>query len=206
MEKVSQPVRVLALVLVLVGLGGMMALRTLGPSGDLSTEPVAQPAPKAKVAKAPPAPKAVKAPPAVKTTPVVKTTPAVKAPKVSPARAAASAPKPAPKVPEPKTGFPVAIDQALANHELVVVSLVVPGARVDELAAAEARAGAELAGVGYLALNVLNEGVARSLLQKLGTLEDPSLLVIKRPGEVALRMSGFVDRDTVAQAAATASS
>ena len=200
MEKVSQPVRVLALVLVLVGLGGMMALRTLGPSGDLGTEPIAQPAPKAKVAKATPAPK-----PVVKATPAVKTPAAAKAAKVSPARAAASAPKPAPKVPEPKTGFPVAIDQALANHELVVVSLVVPGARVDELAAAEARAGAELAGVGYLALNVLNEGVARSLLRKLGTVEDPGLLVIRRGGEVALRMNGFVDRDTVAQAAANAS-
>jgi hypothetical protein len=173
----------------------MMALRTLGPS----VEPVAAPlpAPKPKVAKAAPAPaKAAKAPRAAKAAP---------APKVSPARAAASAPRPAPKVPEPKTGFPVAIDQALANHELVVVSLVVPGARVDELAAAEAREGAKLAGVGYLALNVLNEGVARSLLRKLGTVEDPSLLVIRRGGEVALRLNGFVDRDTVAQAAANAS-
>ena len=138
----------------------------------------------------------------MKATPAAKATPA---PKVSPARAAATAPKPAPKVPEPTTGFPVAIDQALANHELVVVSLVVPGARVDELAAAEAREGAKLAGVGYLALNVLNEGVARSLLRKLGTLEDPSLIVVRRGGEVALRMNGFVDRDTVAQAAANAS-
>jgi hypothetical protein len=195
MEKVSVQVRVLALVLVLVGLGGMMALRTLGPSAEPLAVP--PPAPKPKVAKAAPAPaKIVKAPPAAKAAP---------APKVSPARAAAAAPKPAPKVPEPKTGFPVAIDQALANHELVVVSLVVPGARVDELAAAEARAGAELAGVGYLALNVLNEGVARSLLRKLGTLEDPSLLVVRRGGEIALRMNGFVDRDTVAQAAANAS-
>jgi hypothetical protein len=208
MEKVSQPVRILALVLVLVGLGGMMALRTLGPSGAISTEPVAAPAPAAKAAaqKAPakaaaPAPaksKAVESPASAKAAPKPKAAPA-------PARAAAAAPRPAPKVPEPATGFPVAIDQALANHELVVVSLVVPGARVDELAAAEARAGADLAGVGYLALNVLNEGVARSLLRKLGTVEDPSLLVIRRGGEVALRMTGFVDRDTVAQAAANAS-
>ena len=204
MEKVSVQVRILALVLVLVGLGGMMALRTLGPSGEISAEPLAVPlpAPKPKVVKAAPAPTTVKAPKAVKAAPAAKTAPA---PKVSPARAAATAPKPAPKVPEPKTGFPVAIDRALANHELVVVSLVVPGARVDELAAAEARAGAELAGVGYLALNVLNEGVARSLLRKLGTLEDPSLIVVRRGGEVALRLNGFVDRDTVAQAAANAS-
>ena len=197
MEKVSVQVRILALVLVLVGLGGMMALRTLGPSAEPLAVP--QPTPKPKVAKATPAPTTVKAPKAV-----TAAKPAA-APKVSPARAAATAPKPAPKVPAPKTGFPVAIDLALANHELVVVSLVVPGARVDELAAAEAREGAKLAGVGYLALNVLNEGVARSLLRKLGTLEDPSLIVVRRGGEVALRMNGFVDRDTVAQAAANAS-
>jgi hypothetical protein len=197
-EKVSPQVRVLVLVLVLVGLGGMMALRMLGPK----VEPVAAPlpAPKAVVHKAP----AKAAKPAPAKAKVAKASAPAKA-KPDPARAAAAVPKPAPKVPEPKTGLPVAIDAALANHELVVVSLVVPGARVDELAAAEARAGAQLAGVGYLALNVLNEDVARSLLRKLGTLEDPSLLLVRRGGEVALKLNGFVDRDTVAQAAANAS-
>lgn len=201
MEKVSPQVRVLVLVLVLVGLGGMMALRTLGPKPEPVAAPL--PAPKAVVHKAPA--KAAKPAPAkakvAKASVAAKPTPA----KAAPARAAAAVPRPAPKVPEPKTGLPVAIDAALANHELVVVSLVVPGARVDELAAAEARAGAQLAGVGYLALNVLNEGVARSLLKKLGTLEDPSLLLVRRGGEVALKLNGFVDRDTVAQAAANAS-
>jgi len=200
MEKISLQVRILALVLVLVGLGGMMAMRTLGPS----VEPLAAPIPaKPRVtqpAKATPKPKASKS---VKASSPAKAK--TKAAKPTPAHAAASAPKPAAKVPEPRTGLPRAIDLALANHELVVVSLVVPGARVDELAAAEARAGAHLAGVGYLALNVLNEGVARALLQKLGTLEDPSLLLVRRGGDVALKLNGFVDRDTVAQAAANAS-
>ena len=201
MEKLSLQVRIFALVLVLVGLGGMMALRTLGPKVEPVAAPV--PAPKAVAHKAPA--KAAKAAPA-KPKVVKASAPAkAKAKPAPPARAATSVPRPAPKVPEPKTGFPVAIDTALANHELLVVSLVVPGARVDELAAAEARAGAQLAGVGYLALNVLNEQVARSLLEKLGTLEDPSLLLIRRGGEVALKLNGFVDRDTVAQAAANAS-
>lgn len=198
MEKVSPQVRVLVLVLVLVGLGGMMALRMLGPKVEPVGAPL--PAPKAVVHKAP----AKAAKPAPAKAKVVKASAPAKA-KPAPARAAGAVPKPAPKVPEPKTGLPVAIDAALANHELVVVSLVVPGARVDELAAAEARAGAQLAGVGYLALNVLNEDVARSLLRKLGTLEDPSLLLVRRGGEVALKLNGFVDRDTVAQAAANAS-
>ncbi|HUP31439.1 MAG TPA: hypothetical protein VM184_00255 [Gaiellaceae bacterium] len=178
MEKISPPVRILALVLVLVGIGGMLALRTMAPS----TEPVAIPMPAAKPAKA--------AAPAPVVKPVVK-------------------PKPAPKPVNavvPPTGFPVSVDRALRRHEVVVVSLVVPGARVDELAAAEAQAGAKLGGAGFLALNVLNEDVARALLNKLETVQDPSVLVVKRSGEVALELAGFVDRETVAQAVANAAS
>ena len=106
----------------------------------------------------------------------------------------------------PATGFPLAVDAALREHKVVVVSLVVPGARVDALAAAEAQAGAKLSGSGYIALNVLNEKVAHALLTKLGSLQDPSLLILKRSGEIALGLEGFVDRETVAQAATNASS
>ncbi|HUH15016.1 MAG TPA: hypothetical protein VML35_03925 [Gaiellaceae bacterium] len=186
MEKISPPVRILALVLVLVGVGGMLALRTMGPS----TEPVAIPLPAAKPAKA-----AVAQPAKA----------AASAPVVKPAAKPAAAPKPLNPV-VPPTGFPVSVDRALRRHEVVVVSLVVPGARVDELAAAEAQAGAKLGGAGFLALNVLNEDVARALLNKLESVQDPSVLVVKRSGEVALELAGFVDRETVAQAAANAAS
>lgn len=180
MEKISPPVRIFALVIVLAGVAGMLALRTMGPSG----EPVAIPMPVKTPAK----------------------TPAKGAPQ--PAKAAAKAtpakPRPAVNPVVPPTGFPVVVDRALQRHEVVVVSLVVPGARVDELAAAEAEAGAKLGGAGFLALNVLNEGVARSLLAKLDSVQDPSVLVVTRSGEVALELTGFVDRETVAQAAANA--
>jgi hypothetical protein len=206
MEKVSPQVRVLAIVLVLVGVAGMMAMRMLGPStavdaADVVTPVVHRKAPVKHVA----TPKKAAATPATKTA-------AAPVRKVSVTRAkkpAAAAAKPALNAPKPKihpTGFPTAVDSALAEHEVVVVSLVVPGARVDELAAAEAQAGAKLGGVGYLALNVLNEDVAHALLTKLDTVRDPSVLVLKRSGEVALELSGFVDRETVAQAAANASS
>jgi len=179
MEKISPPVRIFAILIVLVGVAGMLAMRMLAPSTDASG-PIPLPAQKSA--------NAVKA-----------------------AKAAATAPEPAkpkkvvvnPVV--PPTGFPVAVDKALRKHEVVVVSLVVPGARVDELAAAEAEAGAKLGGAGFLALNVLNEGVARALLTKLDVVADPSVLVLKRSGEVALELAGFVDRETVAQAAANAS-
>ena len=186
MEKISPPVRILALVLVLVGFGGMLALRTMGPS----TEPVAIPLPAAKPAKA-----AVAQPAKA----------AASAPAVNPAAKPVATRKPLNPV-VPATGFPVSVDRALRRHEVVVVSLVVPGARVDELAAAEAQAGAKLGGAGFLALNVLNEDVARTLLNKLETVQDPSVLVVKRSGEIALELAGFVDRETVAQAAANAAS
>jgi hypothetical protein len=191
MEKVSPQVRLIAIVLVLVGAGGMLALRMLGPSAEVETTAVQTPV----VQK-------VKPQPAKAAKPVAKPKPgttAVKAPSTRPALNA-------PKVKVPATGFPIAVDRALADHEIVVVSLVVPGARVDRLAAAEAQAGAKLGGVGYLALNVLNEKVAHALLTKLDRVEDPSVLVVKRSGEIALQLNGFVDRETVAQAAANASS
>ena len=191
MEKISLPVRIFAILIVLAGLAGMLAMRTMSPSADAST-PIPQPVKRDYA-----------------------TPPAKAAPK--PAKTAASAhgakvTKPAPAKPKPvlnpvvpPTGFPVAVDIALRQHAVVVVSLVLPGARVDELAAAEAEAGAKLGGAGFLALNVLNEGVARKLLTKLATAEDPSLLVLKRSGEVVVELKGFVDRETVAQAAVSAS-
>jgi len=181
MEKLSLPVRIFAVVIVLVGLGGMLAMRSMSPSVDESA-PIPQPVQKAAPAKA--------------------------APKATKAAAAAKAAKPTPKPPVnpvvPPSGFPVVVDRALQQHRVVVVSLVVPGARVDEIAAAEAEAGAKLSGAGFLALNVLNEGVARALLAKIDSVQEPSVLVIKRSGDVAIELAGFVDRETVAQAAANA--
>ncbi|HEY7793193.1 MAG TPA: hypothetical protein VIA10_04215 [Gaiellaceae bacterium] len=212
MEKVSPQVRVLALVLVLVGVAGMLAMRMLGPSTDVdvatATPVVHRPKPAEPVVA--PKPAAKKASVQKTATPAKKAAPAARKPAVAPA---VPKPKPQPKRPLnapkpsiPPTGFPKAVDRALAEHEVVVVSLVVPGARVDQLAAAEAQAGAKLGGVGYLALNVLNEDVAHALLTKLDSVRDPSVLVLTRSGEVALQLNGFVDRETVAQAAANASS
>jgi len=197
MEKISPPIRIFALVAVLAAVGGMLFLRT---AGGAAAEPIAAPIPVAAPA-TPVASKAAKTPAVTPTSkPAAKPAATKRAAK---AQAAASAPK---NPPLPPSGFPASVDAALRQHEVVVVSLYVPDARVDALATDEARAGAALGGAGFVALDVLDEKIAKSLLAKLGTVEDPSLLVIKRPGEVAVRMSGFVDRDTVAQAAASASS
>jgi hypothetical protein len=194
MEKLSPQVRIFALIAVLAAVGGGLFVFT---SGRSAAEPeLAAPQ------RTPPTAKPAKAPV------VHKSAPAQAKPKTHTSKPKAHATaKPAPKkvVPKsPPSGFPVAVDRALARHKVVVVSLVIPGSRVDQLAAGEARAGAKLGGAGYLALNVLNERVAHAVLTKLDGLEQPSVLVLRRSGEVVLALEGFVDRETVAQAVANA--
>ena len=101
-------------------------------------------------------------------------------------------------------GLPNAIATALGRHQTVVVSLYNPYSEVDGIAFAEARAGARNAGVGFVPLNVLSEAQVGKLTQMLGLLPDPGLLVYVRPGRLAVKLSGFVDKETVAQAAQNA--
>jgi hypothetical protein len=178
MEKISQPVRIFAILIVLAGAAGMLAMRTMSASPESAPIPLA-----------------------------VKRTAAAPTKATVPAKAAKVAlPKPAVNPVIRPSGFPAVVDKELREHAVVVVSLVTPGARFDQLAAAEAEAGAKLGGAGFVALNVANEAVARSVLAKLRPDQDPSVIVVKRSGEVAAALGGFADRETVAQAAAGASS
>jgi hypothetical protein len=119
------------------------------------------------------------------------------------------APKPKPK-PKPKpdptlnSGLPSTVLSAFSGRKVVVVALYAPDVPLDQMAVAEARAGAGAAGVGFVALNVLQEAQARPLTKLLGVLEDPGVLVFRRPGDVFLRLSGYADQQTVAQAARNA--
>jgi hypothetical protein len=194
-----------------LALGGMFfVVRGQLMSGEVEQVPVVvhqpkpKPATKPAKAAAPPAHKAQAAPPAA--APKVKepapraTTPKVTAPPVA-------APKPAPTIRTPgvaENGLPTVIAQALRKHAVVVVALVVPGGEVDELTQAEGKAGANAAGVGFLKLNILKNSLGRPLAQKLGVIQTPSLVVFQRPAEVFVRFAGFVDRDTVTQAATSA--
>jgi hypothetical protein len=104
--------------------------------------------------------------------------------------------------------LPAQLQYALSQHNVVVVSTYDPNADVDKIAAAEAYAGANDARVGFLLVNVLDDAVAGRLTALLpggGLLPDPGVLVYKAPGNIAFRFDGFVDRSTVAQAAANAS-
>jgi len=98
-------------------------------------------------------------------------------------------------------GLPAPIAQALGRSDTVVVSLYDPYSQVDGISFAEARAGAALAGVPFVPLNVLSEAQVGKLTAHLGLLPDPGLLVYVRPGTLAVKISGFADKETVAQAA-----
>jgi len=97
-------------------------------------------------------------------------------------------------------GLPVAVARALRKHSVVVVSLRSPRADVDVLSTAEAKAGAALGGAGFVTLNVFRQPVGIALLHKLGVVNTPAVLVIKRPANIYHEFVGFVDRDVVAQA------
>ncbi len=106
-------------------------------------------------------------------------------------------------------GMPAALALELQTHEVVVVALYAPRSSVDSMVTAEARQGAAQAGAGFIALNVTNEKIAAPLTSLLTTgasaadrvLDDPAVLVFQRPRTLFVRLSGYTDRDTVAQAA-----
>jgi len=98
----------------------------------------------------------------------------------------------------------VKVALALKKHSVVVVSLSSPGAAVDQIAAGEAKAGAVATHAGFVNLDVRHQRPGMAILHKLGIVDTPAVLVVKRPGAVYSDFKGFVDRDVVAQAVADA--
>ncbi len=194
------PTRTLVPVLVLAVLGGIVATFMVArpPSSTVDDTPslvrpkLARPAPVKK-----PAPAKAKAPVAKVKAPVAKAKPAaVPLAKPKPAEPAAPA--------VDANGLPRVLSTALADNRVVVVGLHDPDSALDRMALAEARAGALAAGAGFVAINVFAEAQSRPLLELLGALENPGILVYRRPDVLFARMSGFADSETVAQAAANA--
>lgn len=132
---------------------------------------------------------------------------AVAATKAKPMAKAKPVAKAAPKpvAPAPANQLPVAIRRALAADEVVVVALYDPKAKIDGTALREARAGAKLAGSSFVPIDVRKNAVD-SLNAKYGVIQDPALLVLRPPDNLVVRIDGFADRDTVAQAAVDAAS
>jgi hypothetical protein len=115
--------------------------------------------------------------------------------------------RPAAEVAALQAGLPVPLARALGRHSVVLVELTDPQSEVDGIALGEARAGAAMTGAGFVALNVLSKDDVGKLTRLLGqVLPDPGLFVYTRPARLAARFSGFVDKQTAAQAALNAAS
>jgi hypothetical protein len=194
---VSPPVRyaaLLGLLLAVVGGAGFMMMGRGGGDGSVAAHTI-NPHPFGMHAKKP------------ATTPVAKPkTQKTQTPKTATPTVKKKAP------PEPSAivqaalaaGLPGPIAVELGKHPAVIVSLYNPYSEVDGIAFAEARAGAKLAGVGFVPLNVLSQSQAGKLTETLGLLPDPGVLVYTRPGTLVGKLTGFADKQTVAQLAQNA--
>lgn len=195
---ISPQIRIIALVGLLAALGLGASMLVLGRSGSKAETDAAVTTAPARTPKTPSAAKPATTP----AKPVAK--PATK----PHAAARHHARKPA--------GFrgnkvyaqlPQALQWQLAHHRIVVVSVYNPSSDVDAISVAEAHAGAVDAKAGFLLVNVLDNKVAgllTALLPGGGLLPDPGVLVYRAPGDLALRLDGFADRESVAQAATNA--
>jgi hypothetical protein len=140
-----------------------------------------------------------------KKTHAAKSAPVTKPSKTRPAAPVQTAPeRPSLVAAALAAGVPGPVATALGRYPTVVVSLYNPYSQVDGISFAEARAGAQLAGVGFVPLDVLSKAQVGKLTEQLGLLPDPGLLIYVRPGTIAARISGFADKETVAQAAQNA--
>jgi thiol:disulfide interchange protein len=101
-------------------------------------------------------------------------------------------------------GLPRSVAHALQMHSVVVVSLTAPRGEDDQVTQSEAQAGAAESKVGYVHIDVFHQQPGTAILRKLGVVDTPEVLIIRRPGVIISQFKGFVDRDVVAQAAAEA--
>jgi hypothetical protein len=101
-------------------------------------------------------------------------------------------------------GLPVPVARALRKHSVVVVSVTTPRGEDDAFTRAEAQAGAAEMKAGYVAIDVFHQRPGTAILRKLGVVDTPEILVIRRPGVITSQFRGFFDRDVVAQAVADA--
>lgn len=177
----------IVVVLSLAAVGaGIMALGRAQGSSSAAPPPAPSPAPKTSLK--PRAPAHAVPPTAPRST--AKRTP-LRKPVTRPAAAASP------------NALPAAVARPLAANHVVVVALYDPAAKIDATAVQEASAGAELAKTVFVPIDVTTTEVD-ALNAHYGVIHDPAVLVLRPPGDLVIRIDGFADRDTVAQAAASA--
>jgi hypothetical protein len=98
----------------------------------------------------------------------------------------------------------VSVARALRKHAVVVVSVTTPRGSDDQFTRSEAQAGAAEMHAGYVSIDVFHQRPGTAILRKLGVVDTPEVLVVRRSGAITSQFRGFVDRDVVAQAVADA--
>ncbi len=136
------------------------------------------------------------------------TTPPTTPARTTPATTTPSQSKPHTHTVTPATldshGLPVPVARALQKHSVVVVALTTPRGADEQSTGAEAQAGAAQMQAGFVAIDVFHQSPGTAILRKLGVVDTPEVLVVKRNGAITAQFKGFVDRDVVAQAVADA--
>jgi hypothetical protein len=97
-----------------------------------------------------------------------------------------------------------ALNAGLLHKHVVVVLFYAPGDDYDTIQTREARAGALDAGAGFLALDVTKNDQVAALAAQYDVREAPATLVFIPGPKVFYRIAGFLDRQSVAQAATDA--
>jgi len=133
---------------------------------------------------------------------------------LAPPKLAIKTAKAARQQPTVVNGVPTPLANALKQHSVVVLALVSPAATVDQLALAEAKAGAATAKAAFVTINVSNNAQVAALSALVGPsanpqnrlLDAPAVLVFQQPHSLFVRLNGYVDAATVSQAAVNATS
>ena len=177
MEKISPPVRIFAVVIVLVGVAGMLALRTMGGAGVDESAPVpvaGQEGSGAREARG-------------------------AASEDGRARAQARGVEACPQPGRAAVRLPGGRRQGAARARRRRPPLVVPARASTSSPRPRPRQARSSAAPASSPSTSSTRPPPAALLAKLDTVQDPSVLVVTRLGEVALELAGFVDRETVAR-------
>jgi hypothetical protein len=99
------------------------------------------------------------------------------------------------------TGLPTPLVAPLTRSRVVVAVVYTRGNPVASYVLAQARAGARLARAKLVILNVASDKVAKQTATWMNSnVVDPAVLVVKRPGTIAVELDGYADQLAVAQA------
>lgn len=112
--------------------------------------------------------------------------------------------KPAVHAVQLTSNLPSPLRTALVHSPLVVAVVYAPGDAVDAEVVAQARLGAASVHAPVVLLNVRNDRIAGATAAWMKNVFEPAVLIVERPGTIAVELDGYADEMTVAQAVVNA--